>query len=70
LFQPLQPFGLTNAQPAVFLLPAIIGLLGDAELATRVDYGEPFAQLNLDGSQLLNDLFRRIPFPCHPPSFR
>ena len=49
LFQPLQPVGLIHAQPAVFLLPARVGLLGEAELATRVDHGEPFTQLNFDG---------------------
>ncbi len=32
LLQPIQPRGLIHAQPAVFLLPALVGVLGDAEL--------------------------------------
>ena len=36
LLQALQPFGLIDAQAAVFFLPPILRLLGDAELPTGV----------------------------------
>jgi hypothetical protein len=38
LLQSLQPLGLIHAQPAVFFLPALVRVLGDAELPTRVKH--------------------------------
>jgi hypothetical protein len=40
-------------------------LFGDAELATRLDHGQSFANLNLDRPQMADNLLGRIPFPCH-----
>jgi hypothetical protein len=38
LLQPLQPLGVIHTQPVVFLLPAVVRVLGDAELPTRVKH--------------------------------
>ncbi len=58
---PLQALGLIPAQPAVLFLPAIAGLLGDAELPTGVQYRQALAGVELNCPQMLNDLFGRIP---------
>ena len=42
-----------------------MGVLGDAELPTGVEYGKTFAGFQLHGSQLLNDLFGGVPFLRH-----
>ena len=52
LLQALEPLRLIDSSPAVLLLPPIVGLLGDAQLATRADHGKPFAHLNLDRPQM------------------
>jgi len=70
LLQALQPVGSLDAQAAVFVLPPIVRRLGDAELPAGLDHRKPFAQFNLDGPQLPDNLFRRIPCSCHAPSFR
>jgi hypothetical protein len=67
---PFQAFGLINAQLAIFLLPAIVPVLGDAELATRLDNCTPLAHLTLDGVPMDDDVFCRVPFPCHAPFLR
>jgi hypothetical protein len=45
-------------------------LLHDAQFATGLDDGQPFAHLNLDGPQMPDDLLCCVPFSCHAPSFR
>ena len=69
LFQALQPFGLIHPQPALFFLPPVVGLFRDPQLPTGLDHRKPFAQVDFDGPQLPDDLFRRIPcfVPCPPP---
>lgn len=39
--------------------------MGDAEFATGVACRQAFAQLNLDGGQMTDDLLSGVPFPCH-----
>jgi len=65
LLQPLHPLGLIHAQSAVFILPAIVRLLGDAELPAGVERGQASAGVELNRSQMLNNLFGRIPFLGH-----
>lgn len=65
LLQPLQPRGLIHAQPAVLLLPAIGGVLGDPELPAGVEHGQTFAGVELHRPQMLNTLFGRIPLLGH-----
>src|SRR3712207_8093188 len=48
LFQALEPFRLIDSQAAVFVLPPSRGLLGDAQLAARLDNSQPLARLNVD----------------------
>ncbi|TKS63033.1 MAG: hypothetical protein EWM73_01845 [Nitrospira sp.] len=48
LLQALQPFGLINPQAAVFFLPSIVPLLGDAELPAGVCDPDTLACLNLN----------------------
>jgi hypothetical protein len=49
LLQTLQPFGLLDAQAAVFVLPPIVRLLGDAKLPAGVCDSDTLACLNLNG---------------------
>jgi hypothetical protein len=70
LFQTLQPFGLLDTQAAVFVLPPIVRLLGDAELPAGVCDPNTLACLNLNGPSMADDRFRRLPCACHAPSFR
>jgi len=42
-------------------------LLGDAELPAGVEHGQAFAAVELNRSQMLNNLFGRIPFLGHDP---
>jgi hypothetical protein len=42
-------------------------LFGDTELATGVHDPDALGRLNLNGPQMPDDLFRRVPFPCHVP---
>src|SRR5262245_47344505 len=65
LFQPLQPLRLIHAQLTVFLVPAIVGLLGAAELPAGVEHGQAFAGVELNRPQMLNNLLGRIPFLKH-----
>jgi hypothetical protein len=67
LLQPLQPLGVIHAQPAVFVLPAVVGVLADAELPKGVEHGQDFAGVELTRPQMLHDLFGRIPFLGHDP---
>jgi hypothetical protein len=48
LLPPLQPLGLIHAQPAVFFLPALGGLLGDPKLPTGVEHRQAFARVELN----------------------
>jgi len=45
-------------------------LLGDPQFATGLGAPDAFAGFNFHCPQMSNDVFRRIPFPCHAPSFR
>jgi hypothetical protein len=49
LLQAFQPFGLLDAQAAVFFLPPIVRLLDDAELSAGVCDPDTLACLNLNG---------------------
>jgi hypothetical protein len=42
-------------------------LLGDPELPAGVEHGQAFAGVELNRSQMLNNLFGRIPFLGHDP---
>ncbi len=65
LLQPLQPRGLIHAQPPVFVLPAVVRVLGKPELPTGVKYRQSFASFQLDRPQMLKELFGRLPFLGH-----
>ena len=53
----LQALGLIDAQAAVLLLPAVVGLLGDLELSTDIGDRFPLGQQDLGLTQLDDDLF-------------
>jgi hypothetical protein len=65
LFQALQPFGLIDSQAAICFLPAIVRLLGDPELPTDLEHRQAFAGFKFNRPQMLNNLFRRVPFLGH-----
>jgi hypothetical protein len=69
----LQPFGLVHPQARVFLPPAIVGLVADAQFLADVRCVLTLGQLDFGLTQLRDDLlavypFRAIfaPFPNRP----
>ena len=68
LRQPLPPLGVVPAQPAVFVLPAVVGLLGEAARPTGVEHGHACAGVELHRPQRLKHLFGRIPWLRQDPA--
>lgn len=61
LLQGLQALGLIHAESAVLLLPPIVGVFGDADRAARLRDDEAFSGFDLHRTQMLDDLFGRVP---------
>jgi hypothetical protein len=64
-----EPLRLVGADTAVFLPPAVVGLIGDADLLADLCNRLPLSKQHLRFTEMLNDLFRRVTFPRHllPP---
>lgn len=65
LFEFLEPPGLIDLQPAVLLPPLEVRGLGDARQLAHARHRVALAQLHVRVLQLVDDFFRRMPFPAH-----
>ncbi len=63
LLELFQTLGLVHPKATVLLPPAIVGLLGDPELAHHVARRRALGQLDLGLPQLPDDLLRRVSLP-------
>ena len=64
-FQLLKKFGLIDLHPTVGFAPAVVGLIGDAELFSHFGYGSALPQQNIGFSQLVNDVLSIVSFLRH-----
>src|SRR5690606_14682712 len=65
--QLLQPLGLVHLQAAIFLAPAIVGLLRHPDRPDRLAERPTPTHQNLHLTQLADDLLGRMPFLGHLP---
>ena len=59
----LQPFGPIDPHPAALFLPAEVSLSRDPQLPDRLPDLQTLAEKHFAFRQLVDDLFRREPFP-------
>jgi len=60
--QALEPLGLLYPQTAVFFTPAIVSLLGDANLPAGFGDGDTLVNVDLSFPQLVDSLLRSVGF--------
>jgi hypothetical protein len=62
----LEPLGVVGLQPAELVAPAVVGLLGDRQLAADVGDVLALTEHAVRGRELAHDLLRAVPLPrCH-----
>ena len=69
LFQLFQTMDLGDFHAAVFLVPAIIGLFADTEMARSIDNRLVLRNQDLRLTEMADNLFIGVPFPGHRAPF-